>query len=401
MMNGENQPSQRDWFPAQQLGGAKWSPKDLESAPPYAFNMAMPEIPYGIPETVPVEGIPRPISTVYSPFYVQLGQNEDESYFVTVGDGRVIERRVIEAAAENQILWHKPDGIEDAGGNPVQHDIAVDEAVYVLFPVDNKGTITATPYIEVAAKDVASSSYYPRVGDYAGAGGTFKYKLATLVDEGGDLKLVFDQAGSHINHIVERMEMVNLPLAVPDPSEGDFFQVLKTYLPDFDQAQFRALCSLPVTGGAAVIKDQNGNTVNIRRLAPRETLPQIQVTEDENAIRVEGNGVSGDNDAVTVEDGLVTTVKAFEMCDGDTFAVAYWSCLIEIQFEPPDNYYIYVERPGTTTTPDYVVYYFEGCAYLNTPPEGYPVFSTDPYPVINVPLYNLLDLGPFPNPPYV
>jgi hypothetical protein len=247
------------------------------------------------------------------PFEVSLGftiEEEETSYYVTVADGRVIERRVVEGAG-NQILWHKPNGIKDEENNPVKHPIEADQAVYVVYPVDLKGAITATPYVQVAADDVASTSYYPRVGAYAGAGGTYRHKLAKFVIEGDSPKLIFDQAGSHIDHIVERMEMVNLPLTPPSSSEGDFYQILKTYLPDLDQAQFRAICSLPVAGGASVVKDQTGDTVNLRRLAPRETAPQIQVSEDENAVRIEGNGVSGDNDAVTVEDGLVTAVKEF------------------------------------------------------------------------------------------
>lgn len=256
------------------------------------------------------------------PFDVFLKKIEveggDPTWQVSVNDGYVITTR-IKSTNEASVTQFLPTGIKDEAGEIVWHDIEADEAVYVQFTVAKDGMITGEPSITVDEDEIDHAHYYPQAFDYAGADGGKYVKLAVFKLIDGKPKLEKFCAGSHIEHYAERSTWENFPVE----TEGTIRNIGKTYDSEADKYQIKPLVQLPegipiIMPLADGIDDQDTDSIDFRSLKELEDEPQIRVSAEpeDGSILIRGNGVSGENDAVAVSDGLVTVVKELGAGDG-------------------------------------------------------------------------------------
>jgi len=274
-----------------------------------------------------------PVATGYSnrkytpPFqpYVRQSQVSESQFEIAIGEGFVIERVTgsslaqkeippnptdsasVEPKYERTILFHEVSGItNDETGEMVWHQITADQCAYIQFSTTTKGVIDGVPTVTIADDGVSQTHFTPEIGSYAGSAGNHLYKIAKLtIDENNLPQIETFQTGNHIEHYAERVTMMNL-----ESGSGSVKNVLKSYDPTVDEIYFRTISQLGGSG-EPIIKDGDTDSIEYRRIKERDTQPQVTVHDDGDAIRIEGNGVDGDNAAVTVEDGLVTEVKDF------------------------------------------------------------------------------------------
>jgi len=235
------------------------------------------------------------------PFTPYLQQEEDLTYKVRLSKGFLIETNISDYES---FIYHEPDGIE-TDGVPVLHDIELGQAAYLEAEVDIYGKISGTPLIVIAEDDAISEHYFPQVGEYSGQGGTVRYKLFVLdATEGRPVKFF---SGQNVLHYAERVTMINLGDATSGATE---YNVLKDYDSASDTINFRNIEQRD-DDGETIIAEDGVDSIPFKRIGDRVTSPvQIQVTTVGDKVQIEGNGVDGDNDSVTVVDGLVSAVKA-------------------------------------------------------------------------------------------
>jgi hypothetical protein len=201
----------------------------------------------------------------------------------------------------------------DEDDNPIYHEITDGQAIYVKVLVKKDGTIEEEPSVLVAEDELAGAHYKPKIFDFVGSDGEHNYKIAVfeIVDNKPRLKLY--GAGDNIDHYDERVTMENLE------AEGTCYEVGKTYNEPADKVEFRKLKQLDGEG-AAIIKDQNEETINFRRIKERTSPAQIQVTTEGDAIKIQGNGAEGflkhinctgvETEILAWVDGLITSGSA-------------------------------------------------------------------------------------------
>lgn len=73
-----------------------------------------------------------------------------------------------------------------------------------------------------------------------------------------------------------------------------------------------------------------------------------------------------------------------------SFAVAFWTCTIQLSGSDPET--LITQR--NDGSPDNVIYFHNGFAFFNSVPSDFPPAGS--FTVINVPIYNPQDSGPFP-----
>jgi hypothetical protein len=156
--------------------------------------------------------------TVDLPFGVNLTKRGDQ-YFVTVNDGRVVERAMSVASEADALYYYECSNRADGNGTPIEFRISVNEAVYVQVKEDSSGRVDSEEEIIIVIEDnyLRSQNYVPD-----GQEGIYYYKLATLIQEGTVAKLDPVCAGSHIYHKTGLTCDVRI-LQCPDPmssSEG-------------------------------------------------------------------------------------------------------------------------------------------------------------------------------------
>lgn len=139
------------------------------------------------------------------------------TYLVTVAPGRVNERLPSDTDALKTI---EPANLRDPLNPPelTEFPIEAGQAVYVKVEIDEDGAISAPGggdpvLITIAADDIATSHYQPKVDDEttAGAPGTLYYKLARVIpgDSPDELKLENILGGSHLDHWRELPSLQN------------------------------------------------------------------------------------------------------------------------------------------------------------------------------------------------
>ena len=133
------------------------------------------------------------------PFGVNLIKRGDQ-YFVTVNDGRVVERAMAVSSEADSLYYYECSNRVDGNGTPIEFYISVGQAVFVQVKESNSGRVDAGTsgeniIIMTGDDDLRSQNYVPD-----GKEGIYYYKLATLVQEGTVVRLDPVCAGSHIYH---------------------------------------------------------------------------------------------------------------------------------------------------------------------------------------------------------
>jgi hypothetical protein len=240
-----------------------------------------------------------------APFMPILKAEKGESgftYKIALSKGYVIERRIPDDQA---LIYHFPTELVDEDDNPIYHEITDGQAIYVKVLVKKDGTIEEEPTVLVGEDELAGAHYKPKIFDFDGADGEHNYKIAVfeIVDSKPRLKLY--GAGDNIDHYDERVTMENLE------AEGDCYEVGKTYNEAADKVEFRKLRQLPGEG-STIIKDQNEETINFRRIKGRVSPTQIEVTTEGDAIKIEGNGVQGTLTHIPCTGGAGTVILEWD-----------------------------------------------------------------------------------------
>jgi len=243
----------------------------------------------------------------YPPFHPIL-KMENGVISVSVKEGYVIERLVADVTGGLQIVYHIPDNIIDpVTDEVVWQEMTEDQALYVKFSTDSKGVITGTPSVELDIKEFDQVHFKPEVGDFSGEAGTHAYKICEFVlTDYGMPDLTTYQSGNHVEHYAERVTMINLSDATSGATE---YNVLKDYDSASDTINFRNIEQRD-DDGETIIAEDGDDSIPFKRIGDRVTSVQINVTTVGDKVQIEGNGVDGDNDSVTVVDGLVSAVKA-------------------------------------------------------------------------------------------
>jgi hypothetical protein len=257
------------------------------------------------------KGIKRRPTVAYPPFYPSV-RKDGVTYKVSLSRGYVIERRLPDG---NALIYHLPTGLIDGSNKPVEYTMSSGDCLYINVPVKTDGTIEdSTASVVKGADNLAGAHYRPKIFDFAATAGEHKYKICKFELVSGRPKLTLFGAGDNIDHYDERVTMENLE------AEGTCYEVGKTYNVAADKVEFRKLKQLDGEG-AAIIKDQNGETINFRRIKQRSSPAQIQVTTEGDAIKIQGNGKTGTLTHIpctggagtvilTWDDGLITSESA-------------------------------------------------------------------------------------------
>ena len=239
-----------------------------------------------------------------APFMPKLrGKKDDpQAYEIALSKGYVVERRIPDGQA---LIYHFPTELVDEDDNPIYHDITDGQAIYVKVLVKKDGTIEEEPTVLVGEDELAGAHYKPKVFDFDGADGEHNYKIAVfeIVDSKPRLKLY--GAGDNIDHYDERVTMENLE------AEGDCYEVGKTYNEASDKVEFRKLKQLSGEG-SPVIKDQTDETINFKRIKARTSQSQVNVSDEGDAIKIEGNGNSGTLTHIPCEGGAGSVILEWD-----------------------------------------------------------------------------------------
>jgi hypothetical protein len=235
------------------------------------------------------------------------GEDDPGPYLVTVKEGWVIERKPKTGDAPT-VKFHIPRAgavTLDTIPRP-QIAMSIGDTLWCRYSTDIAGEINGEPTVVAIAADQNGNHYYPE--DPAGSGGPGEIfvKLFKLEEENGSPRVkVYQQ--SDIEHWAQLWTGRN-------------------------------------KGGGARVYKEHAETENIyyfRTLKPRETQHQIEVIEEGDVIRVQGNGKQGtlllegpgapSEPLLEWQDGLVTTdgekklaVKEYLVCEyGEPTAVKF------------------------------------------------------------------------------
>ena len=224
------------------------------------------------------------------------------TYKIALSKGYVVERRIPDGQA---LIYHFPTELVDEDDNPIYHDITDGQAIYVKVLVKKDGTIEEEPTVLVGEDELAGAHYKPKIFDFDGADGEHNYKIAVfeIVDSKPRLKLY--GAGDNIDHYDERVTMENLE------AEGDCYEVGKTYNEASDKVEFRKLKQLSGEG-SPVIKDQTDETINFKRIKARTSPSQVNVSDEGDAIKIEGNGNMGTLTHIPCTGGAGTVILEWD-----------------------------------------------------------------------------------------
>ena len=239
-----------------------------------------------------------------SPFMPKLrGKKDDpQAYEIALAKGYVVERRIPDS---NALIYHFPTGLVDDDDKPIYQAISDGQAIYIKVLVKKDGTIEEEPSVLVAEDELAGAHYKPKIFDFDGADGEHNYKIAVFEIVDGKPRLKLYGAGDNIDHYDERVTMENLE------AEGDCYEVGKTYNEAADKVEFRKIKQLPGEG-STIIKDQNEETINFRRIKGRVSPTQIEVTTEGDAIKIEGNGVQGTLTHIPCTGGAGTVILEWD-----------------------------------------------------------------------------------------
>ena len=149
------------------------------------------------------------------PFHVVLHAVADpKSYYVTVGEGKVIPRLTTAGVGVDALGYLACPSIRDEDGYPTEFPITVGQAIFVYVPEDPYGAINGDVDLVVAAADKKSLNYIPGIQE-----GKYFYKLAEVEadPDDGTARLKPFATGSHIYHVCGLTADVILDDCAGDP----------------------------------------------------------------------------------------------------------------------------------------------------------------------------------------
>ena len=244
---------------------------------------------------------PSPTSTPHvglPPFSVIGIEKKEGQYLVTIKEGWVIERKP-KSESKPTVKFHIPkagDKTLDTIPRP-QIGMAIGDTLWCRFTTDAMGEISEEPEILSSAEDQEGSHYYPEDPEGSGSDGSYFVKLFKLIDDGGSPAVTVYQQ-SDIEHWAQLWKGENLG------------------------------------SGSRVFKEHNEeeNVYKFRRIDRRASQHQIDVIEEADVIRVQGNdkdgtlAIEGDSSSsepfLEWKDGLMITegekklfVREFMICE--------------------------------------------------------------------------------------
>jgi hypothetical protein len=230
---------------------------------------------------------------------------ETPVWSISLAHGWIIER-VIPAGGSH--FYNEVTGVTPVDGDPVWHEVASGDSLWVSYPVSLEGLVTGDgTVVKSATIPGTDEHYYPRGGIYAGAAGIHSVRVVKFELVSGRPKVTWYAAGSHIDHYAERACMETR--AAVEGEVGDRREVLHEYEPGADTYYFRYLVQLGNGGspnpydpaeGRPIIKplgeEEDADekvAIEFRMLAGRIDGAQIRFAESEDGrvLRVEGNDV--------------------------------------------------------------------------------------------------------------
>ena len=128
------------------------------------------------------------------PFTVSLGK-EGETYYVTVSNGRVVNRHLNGGTNQETLLYFHPINRLDEDQRPTKFPITTAQAIYLQVLEDPNGSIYGAVTLMVGSNALISTTYIPSIQP-----GIYYYKLAELETVDGRVRLKPFAAGSHIYH---------------------------------------------------------------------------------------------------------------------------------------------------------------------------------------------------------
>jgi hypothetical protein len=232
------------------------------------------------------------------PFSVIGIEKQASSYLVTIKEGWVIERKP-KSESKPAVKFHIPKVGEktlDTIPRP-QITMAIGDTLWCRFTTDTMGEISEEPEVFASSEDQEGTHYYPEDPEGSGSDGNTFVKLFKLIDDDGSPAVVVFQQ-SDIEHWAQLWTGKNV---------GYGSRVFKEH-------------------------DDKENTYKFRSIHRRESQHQIDVVEEEDIIRVQGNNKDGslvmEGDSSSSEpllewqDGLMLTegqkklfVREFMICE--------------------------------------------------------------------------------------
>lgn len=168
-------------------------------------------------------------------------------------------------------------GMLEVTNIPTEETVEVGDKVYCEITEDIYGNATAAA-IGIASSWPASTAPSLIGGDESGTGGTRYIRISEIVQESGEKAKSKRLLTGHIDHF--QPGFVNNLMSGYTSGEG------ANILARYTDGEWKLRGLSKASGG-------------------------LTITETADEIEITGNGVSGENGAVTVDDGLVTEVKEF------------------------------------------------------------------------------------------
>jgi hypothetical protein len=246
------------------------------------------------------------------------GGEGDPTYKVSVGEGYVVERQVME---DPSLKYHEVDKITYDGGEVTWLPIEAGQAIYVFFECDKKGVIQGVPDLLVDDDDKAHEHWKPEGFQFGGADGSYYYKLAVFELPEGNPRIKNFHTGENIDHYSER---VNFKNKEPDV-DGELRPIGHIYEEGEDIYWLKTAVQLSGQGQPIIMPLPDGETkdsiesIQFRRIKELETQAQIQVLAEDGdaAITIRGNEyddtiADARKITISVKDGLVTSMSKVE-----------------------------------------------------------------------------------------
>jgi hypothetical protein len=213
------------------------------------------------------------------PFGVIGIEKDSTTYLVTLKEGWVIERKP-KTGDEPTVVFHMPKAgatALDAIPRP-QIAMTIGQTLWCKFTTGTTGEINAPPEIIATTDDQNGNHHYPQDPEGSGSDGTYYVKLIKLEQEDGTPKV----------KVYQQSDIEHWSTLWTGENNGDGARVFKEH-------------------------DEDTNIYHFRTIKHRETQNQIEVIEDGDIIRVQGNNKDG---TLVLVGSMMSNTTLLEWKDG-------------------------------------------------------------------------------------